>query len=32
MTKTMTSLSEVRQGAIEEFRNYIDAEWVAAGI
>jgi len=31
MTETMTSLAKVRQAEIEQFRNYVDGEWVAGG-
>src|ERR1700757_869932 len=31
MTKTMTSLAEARPAEIEQFRNYIDGEWIAGG-
>jgi aldehyde dehydrogenase (NAD+) len=31
MTKAMTSLAEARPAEIEQFRNYIDGEWIAGG-
>ncbi len=32
MTETMTSLAKVRQAKIEQFRDYVDGEWVAGGL